>query len=377
VNTGGDRLRLGVVLDAVLEGWTSMDYVGEMLVGTLRREHSDKITTVPIQPRVPHLFGRLSGHGSWLGQSADRLSARCVVYPLNLAFMRKRADVFHIVDHSYAHSAHVLPPERTGIYCHDLDALNPLLEKSSAIVPWRYALAWSIRRALQRVAIVFFSTEHVRQMILQHGLVDPVKLVRVPYGVAADFRESDLVDSEFERLLPQGRFVLHVGSSAPRKRLELLFRAFAEARAAEPDIVLIQQGANLTSGHRDLLARLRIDDAVVQFPRLSRLHLAHLYRRASFLALPSEREGFGLPLLEALACGTPVLASDIPAFREVGAKAATYCNSSIPSVWAALMLRALRETRSLPSREERLEQASLFSWSRHVETIVSAYRALT
>ena len=60
-------------------------------------------------------------------------------------------------------------------------------------------------------------------------------------------------------------------------------------------------------------------------PLLDRDELADLYRRAALVLLPSDREGFGLPVVEAMACGTPVVASDIPALREIGGDAAAYC----------------------------------------------------
>jgi glycosyltransferase involved in cell wall biosynthesis len=376
MSAGGARLRLAVVLDAALEDWTSMDYVGEMLVKTLRHEHSTKVDVSPIQPQAPRILGRLPGPARWLGKSLDRLAARCIVYPVAMARLRHQFDVFHIVDHSYAHTAHALPRNRTGIYCHDLDAVRPLLNDSSS-EPHRKLLARSILHALERSAVVFYSTQQVRKEMADYGLRDERKLVYAPYGVAAEFAPSGPLDAEVEALLPQGLFILNVGNSSPRKRPELLLRAFAHLRATAPDIFLVQQGGGFSHIRNPLLVDLVSRGAVIQFPRLPRSALAHLYRRASLVVLPSEREGFGLPLIEALACSTPVLASDIPAFREVGAAAVSYCNSAEPRDWAEAILGLMRGDRSGPTREARLAQAERFSWSRHANTIVNAYRALT
>ena len=73
------------------------------------------------------------------------------------------------------------------------------------------------------------------------------------------------------------------------------------------------------------MRELGLTDAIVVLPMLDRATLAAVYRRSALLLMPSEREGFGLPVLEALACGTPVVASDIEALREVGGFAASYC----------------------------------------------------
>ncbi len=372
---GGRPLRLGVVLDAALEGWTSMEYVGEMLVDTLRREHSSDVEVTPLQPWAPRLFGSLPGPAQWARKSIDRFITRCAVYPIAIGLQRWRFDAFHIVDHSYAHTAHGLPGHRTGIYCHDLDALR-LLTAGPAVVLHQRLLARSVLRALERAAVVFYSTAQVRRQIVDRGLLDEGKLVYAPYGVAAEFAPLGPTDEGLDRSLPAGRFVLHVGSGEPRKRLELLIRSFAAVKAREPDVILVQQGADLTHEQQELLDAMGIRSSFVQLPKRSRASLAHLYRRASLVVVPSEREGFGLPVIEALACGTPVLGSDIPAFREVGGEAAAYCGAAEPAGWAAAILRALGDGTPSGAKEARLRQASLFSWSRHAEIVLSAYRAL-
>jgi glycosyltransferase involved in cell wall biosynthesis len=374
---GGHRLRFAIVLDAALEGWTSMDYCGEMLVDSLRREHRDSVDVTPVQPRVPRLFGRLPSGLRWLGKSADRFAARCLFYPAAMARLRNRYDVFHIVDHSYAHATHVLPETRTGIYCHDLDALEPLLGNASMMAPWRYTLALSILKALQRVKVVFFSTEQVRQRIIQQGLLDESKLVHAPYGIAPEFRDSMSADEKLARVPPSDEFIFHVGSNSPRKRLDLLLRAFAIVHSKRPSVSLIQRGALFTAVQRRLISELGIADAVFQLPPLSRAELAQFYRRAALVVLPSSHEGFGLPVIEALACGAAVLCSDIPAFREVGGVAIGYCSGANPADWSELILAILSHSKALPSKAERLRQTAQYSWARHAEIILRAYQAVT
>jgi glycosyltransferase involved in cell wall biosynthesis len=140
---------------------------------------------------------------------------------------------------------------------------------------------------------------------------------------------------------------------------------------------LVQQGAKLSEGNLALLDELGVRSAVLQFPTLSRMALAHLYRRAALVVLPSEREGFGLPVIEALACGTSVLASDISAFREVGGAAAAYCKGFEVSSWETSIVGLLQDKQPSSSITARLAQAARFSWSRHAETILGAYRTLT
>ena len=113
--------------------------------------------------------------------------------------------------------------------------------------------------------------------------------------------------------------MLHVGSTIARKRIDTLLRVFAGIRRARPDARLVRVGGPFTAEQRALVRELQLEDAIVVLPFLDRSTLAAVYRQSAVLLLPSEREGFGLPVLEALACGTPVIASDIEALREVGA----------------------------------------------------------
>ncbi len=373
MKAGGGRRRLGLVLDAAFEGWTSMDYVGEMLLDTLRREHPE-LAVSALQPWTPRVFGSWPGPASTMRENADRLIARCLVYPAGIALERPRFDIFHIVDHSYGHVAHLLPPGRTGIYCHDLDALGALTGESSSSAV-RRALARSVLQALRRVAVVFHSTEQVRKEIIERGLLDESKLVHAPYGVAPEFVPTGAPDPTLECHFPRGPFLLNVGSGAPRKRLDLLFHAFAALRVDWPDLSLVQQGGSLNPGQEALLDQLHIRGAVVRFAKLPRKSLAQLYRRAKLVVLPSEREGFGLPLLEALACGAPVLVRDLPAFREVGGAAVSYCNAKEFLGWATAIDQNLLGSHSSEAVAVRVERARLFSWSKHAQTILGAYEA--
>jgi len=110
-------------------------------------------------------------------------------------------------------------------------------------------------------------------------------------------------------------------------------------------------------------------------PFLDRSTLAAVYRRSALVLLPSEREGFGLPLLEALACGTPIIASDIEPLREVGADAVAYCDPEDVRAWTEAVLRILAEDRGrlLARRDAGIARAASFSWSRYAADVVALY----
>jgi glycosyltransferase involved in cell wall biosynthesis len=115
----------------------------------------------------------------------------------------------------------------------------------------------------------------------------------------------------------------------------------------------------------------------VQLPFLERPQLAALYRRASVVLLPSDREGFGLPVVEAMACGTPVIASDIPALREVGGTAATYCPPADITRWVDVLAQFRREQMDPAVRERRrnacLSAARKFDWKIYAAQMAELY----
>jgi glycosyltransferase involved in cell wall biosynthesis len=353
-----------------------MELVAEMLLLHLQREHSDRYEALALRPWFFGLFEALPGVPDKKAWNADRLVTRFLTYPTQLAASRWSYSLFHVADHSYAQVAHVLPADRTGIFCHDLDAFECLLRPNGAIAAWRKAMARAQLAGLQRAALVFYSTQQVRRQIEQAGILDPSRLVHSPYGVAPEFFSDDGASELPPGLPPSRPFLLNVGSSLPRKRLDLLFRVFSAVRKRYPELVLIQQGAQLSPEQRALVSELGIADALLQPPYLSRPALAALYRRAELVLLTSEREGFGLPLLEALAAGAAVVATDIDAFREVAADAVTYCLAGDIARWSETVVSLIDHRELRPGAVLRRAVAERYTWAAHAARIADAYAGL-
>jgi glycosyltransferase involved in cell wall biosynthesis len=370
--------KIAVVCDYPEEGWPSMDLAAEML---LAHAPPARQTAQRVCPPFRRRLGRLP----WLGRrraafNADRLLNRFVYYPRHVRRGRADFDAFHVADHSYAQLVHELPGGRTGVFCHDLDTFRCLLEPGAEPRPWWFrSLARSVLAGMQKAAVVFHSTADVRRQIERHGLIDPARLVQAPYGVAAEFT----ADPAGEEALPpavialQGRpYLLHVGSCIPRKRIDVLLDAFACLRACRPDLRLVKVGGPWADSQRQQVARHGIADSVVQLVGLGRQAVAALYRRAALVLVPSEAEGFGLPVIEALACGAVVLASDLPVLREVGGDAVVYRPVGDVPAWAEAAGRLLDEPDAAPARAARVAHAARYTWAAHAGTIFAAYRRL-
>ena len=363
-----------------------MDLVAAMLMGSLRERHGDAIEATQIRPTMPARFTRVPGLGSHrIARNADRLAGRFVDYPRYLASLGGEQDLYHIVDHSYAHLVNALPRDRTIVTCHDVDTFRSVLEPAREPRSWPFrAMTRHILGGLRNAAFVTCDSLATRGDILAHRLVPPDRCRVIYLGVSPIMTpEPDAAaDAALaERLGPPGGRVelLHVGSTIPRKRIDVLLRVFAAVHAVMPEARLIRVGGPFTVAQEALARELGLGaDAVTVLPVLSQAHVAAAYRRAAVVLQPSDAEGFGLPVAEAMACGAPVIASDLPVLREVGGTAARYCAVGDIPGWSAAVLQMLRNhaedsvARLEASRLSR-DHARKFSWSNFCDEVVDVY----
>lgn len=379
-------MRVAIVCDLAEERWPSMDLVGDMLLAELRGTHAGAIAADLVRPVMRRRLSRVRND---VGPrfTADRFLNRFWDYPRHLARQRTREafDVFHVVDHSYGQLVHQLPAARTVVTCHDLDTFRCLLEPArDRRSPAFRAMTRRILGGLRRAAVVTCDSAAVRDEILAHGLLPAERLTVVPLGIHPTCSPGPdaAADAEARRLLgPAGGDrveLLHVGSTVPRKRLDVLLGLFAAVRRARPSARLVRVGGAFTPEQAALARRLGVDEAVTALPFLPRQVLAAVYRRATLVLQPSSAEGFGLPVVEALACGTPVVASDLAVLREVGGAAATYRPVADVPAWTEAVLALLTERRDDPAawqarRAAGAARAAAFSWSEYARRMVEVY----
>lgn len=361
--------RLAILCDFLEERWPSMDLFSDELFTALVAQSPRALAVEKFRPQMRRRFGRLPGaSGRRTTFNLDRLAGRFVDYSL---FLRRRVsqfDVFHISDHSYGHLAHAIPAGRCGVYCHDLDAFRCLIEPNRDPRPaWFRMLATHVLSGLQRAAVVFYNSLAVRDELVAHDLIRADRLVHAPPGVASAYTPRP-----GHAALP-GPFLLHVGSCVPRKRVDVLLDVFASVRARVPSLRLVHIGAPFTDDQERRIDRLGIRGATTVLSNVPRERVAEVYSDASIVLLPSDTEGFGLPIIEALACNARVVASDIRVLREVGGNAVVYCPPGDVTAWTKTIVAMLQSKIASPTSEVRLAQAAKFTWREHARIVGDAY----
>jgi glycosyltransferase involved in cell wall biosynthesis len=374
-------LRVGIVCDLQEEGWHSMDLVGDMLMEMLPAASGGAIDATRLRPPMVRRWTRLPVVGAGArAQLGDRLTGRLWDYPRWLRPRRDDFDIFHIVDHSYAHLVRELPAARTIVTCNDTDAFEAAGPRGPSSFDPSRLLAMHVLDGISRAAHVACISEATRLDLIATGRVDPARTSVAHLGAhpACTTEPDARADADIQRLLGSSAFdVLHVSSTIPRKRIDVLLDVFSRFRRLQPDARLVRVGGAFTRAQQQLAERLDVANAIVQLPFLDRAQLAAMYRRASVVVLPSDREGFGLSVIEAMACGTPVIASDIPALREVGGTAAIYASPGDVEQWVQALTQLHREDAISAARERRrascLAVAATFSWRQYAARMAALY----
>ena len=280
------------------------------------------------------------------------------------------------------HSPDFIPPLHNGIpaVCtvHDLAfLLYPNLVTSDAA---RYygQIELAIRRA-SRIIAVSDSTRNDLVKLL--GASEPK--IDVIYEAADPIYRP--MDSHIARHLllaadiaVPDHYILFVGTIEPRKNLGTLLRSYARLRASyrvDTPLVLAGSSGWLSQDIRELVTTLGLSDCVIftgQIPRNE--HLCALYNLATMLVHPAYYEGFGLPPLEAMACGTPVVCSNAGSLPEVVGDAALMANPEDVDEWLVAMHRLLDDAPLRAElREKGLARAASFSWQKAAQETLKTY----
>lgn len=351
----GTRTGVGYFTEALLRGLGERDDVDVTAFPVSLRGRAALTDSVPpgvhvVSPPLPARVLR----GSWRRFGRPRIDRvigqRDLVHGPNFVVPPSAA--------ARVMSVHDLTPVRFPELCHPATLDYPDL----------------IRRAAADGAWVHTDSDAVRDEVIDVLGIDAARVVSVPLG----FTPMTGGDAALGRTLAgRERFVLAVGTVEPRKDLPSLLRAVDELARTGLELPLVHAGADGWGAEAfdAALSHMARPDLVTRLGRTAGDELRHLYAAATLVAYPSVYEGFGLPVLEAMSAGVPVVSTTVPAIEEVAGGAASLVAPGDADALADALRRAWSDEdvrgRMVDAGRQRTTQ---YSWAACIDGIVALYR---
>lgn len=379
-------MRIGIATDILRNQKTGIEYYTVELVKALlaqdknndyRLIHSagltselDGLAPAYLLPAKPNFFaGRFLAS---LALDSRRLSAEF--------------DIVHCPSHEMPFFRK-LPRSRAIVTIHDLTPLLfPRYQKPRRVFYFQQVLP----RLLDRVDQVLTDSQSSRNDILEHYRL-PDKKVSVVYpGVNPIFqikesnqaRSGRFLASEGQKISLPEKFILFVGTLEPRKNLERLLVAYNQLkREGRPEALVVVGARGWGQDWQELLVKTveeKYRDSVFRLGYVSEDDLVSLYNLAEVFVYPSLYEGFGFPVLEAMACGTPVITSNVSSLPELAGEAALLVNAANARDLAEKIELVLTDPRLKGRlRSAGLEQVKKFTWPQAARQVQDIYKSLS
>jgi len=367
-------VNIGLDVSAALAGGSGLAfYVERLLEALAARAPEDKLyLTAVFHSRPERLRALRLPRGSNVEVVFRRFPQRLLL-PLEEAGLRLRArwlaglslDVFH----GLGNAAPPMPVP-TVVTLHHAGSLP------DSMGVWdRFYFGRLTPRSLRRAAAVIAVSESTRAQALRQWRLDPAKVSVVwEGGPGAEFRPGGGAD-------PKNPYILHVGAFVERKNIGILLEGFARFLKADPArrerLVLIGHEGDALAPARERIRALGIESRVEIRTQSPRPEIVALYQGARMVVVPSLLEGFGFPVLEAMACGVPVLCSNASSLPEIAGGAALLFDP----LDAEALARAIKGVADDAALADRLREAGLarvkqFSWERAADETLAVYRGV-
>jgi len=296
----------------------------------------------------------------------------CSYCPIPLDRLVGKSDIFHATDH-------LLPPLRLTRSVFTLYDLTCITHPETHLPLNRYFSQLMMPRFLRAAHKIIAISECTKQDAVRLYGIEETKITVIHGGVDSYFSPASPEAAAAVRLrynLPE-RYILYVGTIEPRKNLITLLEAYRALRNRETGVKLVIVGKK---GWRyenffEKLEEIGLEDDVVFPGFVPDQDLPAVYTMADVFAFPSLYEGFGLPVLEAMACGTPVVCSNTSSLPEVAGKAAVLVSPQDVRGWREALDRILTSDELRADlRQHGLRQAAGFTWESAARKTCDAYR---
>jgi glycosyltransferase involved in cell wall biosynthesis len=314
---------------------------------------------------------------------AERAELRMIPFPrlwthvrLSLEMATRTPDVLFV-------PAHVLPlvhPSRSVVTVHDLGYIH----YPEAHTRWdRWYLQWSTSYNVHHARRVIADSQATKGDLIKYcsAAPDEIHVIYPGYDRAfAPVRDPSRLAAVRERYGLTNAYAIHVGTLQPRKNLSTLLNAFAVVaqQRAELHLALVGKKGWLYEPLYAQAQRLGLQQRVHFIGYVPREDLPALLTAARVFLLPSLYEGFGLPVLEAMACETPVICSNVSSLPEVAGDAAILLDPRDTSAWAEALERLLGDESLRATLAERgLRQVTRFCWEQCAQQTLAVLEAST
>ena len=351
----------------------------DMLDAGLQQAGVQTTRVAPTFPVLPDFTYRFL---QWFGRD---LRAFFTNYPLWSTY--PEADIYHVTQQTLASLLLFRRPSgKVVVTVHDIFPYmvrnDPQLGSpygGSEHVYYRLPIA-GLKRANHLIAI----SEYTKQCVVKHLGISPEKISVVYNGIDHErFRPLTVPAAIREKyhLPPDRRYLIYVGSEDPRKNLVALVGALAKVRNELPNVELIKVGrAHFDRERRrliDLANQLGVGTEIHFLEDVPEDYLSLLYNLAEVCVIPSLYEGFGFPVLEAMACGTPVVYADAGSLPEIAGNAGVPVSPcDVDTLTNTLLALLTRKQNQLLLRSAGQNQAARFTWAATTQSTVAVYRQL-
>jgi glycosyltransferase involved in cell wall biosynthesis len=358
------RLHIGVNLLWLVPGVVggSEEYTTRLLAARLERpDDGIDVTLFVIRPFVDEYPDLVAAYSTVVCPISGRSKAIRIAAEaswLAVQGRRRRIDVMH-------HAGGTIPLVRATPSMLTIHDLQPLLLPDNFSRAKQTYLRWRLEPSARKSRLVVTLTEYTLATIVKRlGVpVDRVDLVAPGYTSAL---AEETIGDPAQKYDLNGPFFLYPAITYPHKNHDVLVRAFAELRAQHPDVLLVltHRAAQMEGHITKLAAELGVTGSIRRLGHIDRGDLNWLYKHAVALTFPSRFEGFGLPVLEAMGHGCPVIAAAATALPEVVGLSGILLSPDDPHAWAL----AMHELMTDGDRREWLAEAGIartaqFRWS--------------
>lgn len=298
------------------------------------------------------------------------------------AVSRLEADIFHVIDQCEAHVAYGLHRSNKPVVvtCHDLvQFIYPEILRDQSRIPalslamWKYAVG-GMKSADHIVSVSSNTAKDVNRMLN----IDLDQITIVPNGTNPEFRV--LPDTEVAEIweqykrFPDTVHLLNVGSTHQRKNILTVLKVLKNLKEKEVPVCLWRTGGEFTKEQKNFIQEHNLESDIVDFGNPDKARLIQIYNAADILLAPSLYEGFGLTVVEAMACGLPVITSNVSSLPEVAGDAAVLIDPlNVEAIIAAIF--KIKQDPSYRDQliEKGLVRAKFFSWLKTAEQVAQVY----